>query len=344
MAVVEEAARRYLEVLLQRYTAYHDHKENAAWAGAALYATAFTTALVSSAWPPSGWPPWALYLGPVVMATFVLTHTWWQLGRRRIAAVRVAGVEALLAQWLTRAPSREELQLPPDKQVRASWRQRFWQWLRPVGDLTDKDYPQALVQAWQGRRTRAQFHEWLLMAGGVVLLAAVLVKTSYSTHARWAAPVLLASQAESTAFALAAPDVVAIAGIVGTLVGTVVGALVGALVTWKVQQRQFAHEDRTRFHDIRLAVYAEFNDACDKVTAAAHAGAQAPHDLARVARSYETLRLVASERVWAPAREVQATITKLASAPASDFAALERELTSQQRELSYAIRRELGVE
>src|SRR6267154_3165099 len=135
-------------------------------------------------------------------------------------------------------------------------------------------------------------------------------------------------------------DVVAIAGIVGTLLG----AILGAAITWKVQQRQFAHEDRTRFHDRRLAVYAEFNEACDRVTADAHAGAADVHHLDQVLRSYQTLRLIASEQVWAPARAVQATIAKLASAPAAEFATLEQALTNQQRELSGAIRRELGVE
>src|SRR6267154_12304 len=129
-------------------------------------------------------------------------------------------------------------------------------------------------------------------------------------------------------------DIVAIAGIVGTLLG----AILGAAITWKVQQRQFAHEDRTRFHDRRLAVYAEFNEACDRVTADAHAGAADVHHL------YQALRLIASEQVWAPARAVQATIAKLASAPAAEFATLEQALTNQQRELSGAIRRELGVE
>jgi len=58
-------------------------------------------------------------------------------------------------------------------------------------------------------------------------------------------------------------DVVAIAGIAGTLLGTALGAW----VTWKIQARQLEHEDKTRFHDRRLATYAEFGGACNAVMA-----------------------------------------------------------------------------
>jgi len=47
-------------------------------------------------------------------------------------------------------------------------------------------------------------------------------------------------------------DFVALAGIAGTLLGTALGAF----VTWKIQKYQLQHEDRTRFHDRRLTVYA----------------------------------------------------------------------------------------
>src|SRR5437660_10505897 len=95
------------------------------------------------------------------------------------------------------------------------------------------------------------------------------------------------------AVASATVNIDAIAGIVGTLLGTIVGAV----ITWQVQRRQFEHEDETRFHDRRLTVYAEFNDACDKVSSTVlSGGAPGPH-MATAVRAYEMLRLVASRPV-----------------------------------------------
>ncbi len=139
-----------------------------------------------------------------------------------------------------------------------------------------------------------------------------------------------------------AVDVVAIAGIVGTLVGTVVGAVVGAVVTWKVQQREFAHEDRIRFHDRRLTVYAEFTDACGKVAAALLAGAPFLQDQARVIVSFETLRLVATAPVSQAATQVHAIVFQLAQG--QNPQALMPQFNITMAQLGIAMRRELGVQ
>lgn len=56
-------------------------------------------------------------------------------------------------------------------------------------------------------------------------------------------------------------SIIAIAGIAGTLLATIVGAV---SAVW-IQRRQLEHEDRTRLHDRRLAAYADFNDACNRM-------------------------------------------------------------------------------
>jgi hypothetical protein len=55
-------------------------------------------------------------------------------------------------------------------------------------------------------------------------------------------------------FALQETTVVGISAIIGTLLGT----LIGAGVTLWVQMTQRKHEDRTRFHEERLKIYAEY--------------------------------------------------------------------------------------
>src|SRR3989442_11466853 len=137
-------------------------------------------------------------------------------------------------------------------------------------------------------------------------------------------------------------DVVAIAGIIGTLVGTVVGALIGARVTWKVQQRGFAHEDRTRFHDRRLATYAEFTDACGKVAAERLVGTPYLQDQARVIVSFETLRLVSTAPVVQAATQVHGTVSQLIQSPNPQ--ALMPQFNINMAALGTAMRAELGVQ
>lgn len=226
-------AQRYAETLLQRYAAYHDHKENAAWAAFALYAAAFTGAVVSSAWPPRWWPGWLLYVAPTAVAAFAWLFVGWQLGRRRIAAVRAAGAEALLGRWLTMSPSDEDLRLhlPIASAAPKGW-ERWWDFLQrwllwsgnSEGDLTDDDYPRSLVEicrAQAKRGTKAQSHEWLMRVGIAALLVAVLIKTWACTSDQFSrpAPLLLAElQGSDPQLTSASPLLVTVVDIVSTAV------------------------------------------------------------------------------------------------------------------------------
>jgi hypothetical protein len=99
-------------------------------------------------------------------------------------------------------------------------------------------------------------------------------------------------------------DVVAIAGIVGTLIGT----LIGALVALWVQKRQLDNENKTRFHEERLKVYAEFNAASNSMMASLAVHMQATAETAIMIRSFETLRLIASDHVSQAATRVHAIV------------------------------------
>ena len=151
---------------------------------------------------------------------------------------------------------------------------------------------------------------------------------------------LLCGQVETVGlFGHSAIDVVAVAGIAGTLLG----ALLGALVTWKVQARQLEHEDRTRFHDRRLAVYGEFNAACNMMAAAIQARGSFLEPQAVVIRTFESLRLVASQPVAEAATQVHATMLALATAPVTSHTALVTTFNSQMAALCRAMREEIGV-
>ena len=145
-------------------------------------------------------------------------------------------------------------------------------------------------------------------------------------------------------------DVVAIVGIIAGIVGTLLGAALGAWGAWKVQQRQLEHEDETRFHDRRLAVYAEFNDACGKTMASRLAlGIHSAENMARVLNSFETLRLVASRPVVNAAMPVHAVLVELVNPQLTNPQAqalaqsLAVRFNTDMHALANAMRAELGI-
>ncbi len=136
-------------------------------------------------------------------------------------------------------------------------------------------------------------------------------------------------------------DVVAIVGIVAGVVGTLAGAALGAWVTWKIQQRQLEHEDRTRFHDRRLATYADFNDACAGVFAARSIGRE-PKDVGRVTVAYATLNLIASRSVYDLAARVHEVVAKLATMEV-EAETVKKDYFGRMNALRDAMREELGM-
>jgi hypothetical protein len=105
-------AREFVQALLTRYAAYHQHEE-AAYAGLTLFGGIAGAAAISSAWTPK----WGEH--STVLAIAASVGLWWvvlaflrfRLSRRRWAALRVAGCERLLASWLQAPPLVKELAL-----------------------------------------------------------------------------------------------------------------------------------------------------------------------------------------------------------------------------------------
>jgi hypothetical protein len=188
-------AGEFVAGLLERYQAYHDHKERMVYAGFALYAGAFGAGLISSRWPPA-WvvdePPLraVLALGAVTIAwALTLSFLSWQLRRRRLAAIRVAGAERLLAKWSTEPPKTGELR--PWKESAERGKYSLWRRVMhtvwppsaplPQADLADQRYPGVLVSLWKQQEssagTGAESHEKLIVGTGWSLYFAVVLKT-----------------------------------------------------------------------------------------------------------------------------------------------------------------------
>lgn len=132
-----------------------------------------------------------------------------------------------------------------------------------------------------------------------------------------------------------------VAGIVGTLLGTVLGAV---SAVW-IQRRQLEHEDRTRFHDRRLAAYADFNDACNRMMASlTRAGEVESEDAARFLGGFEAVRLISSRPVGDAAAPVHAVVGAAwwrKVKPDDDTLA---EFNTKMATLCIAMRAEIGVD
>src|SRR5205807_7109378 len=102
--------------------------------------------------------------------------------------------------------------------------------------------------------------------------------------------------------------------------------------------------DETLFHDRRLTVYAEFNDACDKVSSTVlSGGAPGPH-MATAVRAYEMLRLVASRPVKDAADPVHTAAFALVKSPVGNRDPQMAAYNTAMARLVNAMRAELGVE
>jgi hypothetical protein len=182
--------------LRDQYRSYHDHKESMAYAGAALYVAAFGTALVSKDWPPF-WGPASKQLAVVTVTVAwlaMLFYQKWQLRRRRWAALRVAATERLLASWISRSPTEEDLtpwapQLPEKSCPSTTILDYLWPLREAVSavDRTEAVYPSALVRSLimqEARRsTEALNHERLVIIVGWALYIALIVRTILSSVA-----------------------------------------------------------------------------------------------------------------------------------------------------------------
>jgi hypothetical protein len=136
-------------------------------------------------------------------------------------------------------------------------------------------------------------------------------------------------------------SIIAIAGIAGTLLGTIAGVV---SAVW-IQQRQLQHEDRTRFHAQRLATYADFNDACNRmISSLVLAGPVPAEDAARFIRAFETVRLISSKAVWDAAASVHAAVGAAWRGEVTPVDGTFPEFNTRVAKLCVVMRAETGVD
>jgi len=188
----------FVNGLVERYTLYRDHKESMAFTGLTLFTGAAGAALVTDAWPPN-WGDHTKLLAILAVTALwlgVLANLRFQLRRRRWAALRVAGCERILAEWIMSPPS--ELQLTPRKRdafIISRWvacADFFWPQkaavtvVEPAREDDPSIYPSALVDYWISQETRgtaALIHERLMTSAGWILYVVVVLHTAWKAVA-----------------------------------------------------------------------------------------------------------------------------------------------------------------
>ena len=121
--------------------------------------------------------------------------------------------------------------------------------------------------------------------------------------------------------------------------------MLGSYVTWKIQARQLAHEDKTRFHERRLAVYTEFTTTANRIIAAIKVGPTVDADaMLKFSESYELLRLVATTVVMEAALSVHSAVIQVEQAGRPIPDPVNQEFNEQLSAFITKAREEMGVD
>jgi len=188
----QEQLRTFVYDALDRYSSYRDNKESMAYVGLTLFTGAVATALASKDWPPAfaANRPWLIILAFTLLWFFVILYLRYQLRRRRWAALRVAGCEWLLAEWLPDSPNAmAKGGVAPSRETqRVSLLVKIVDHILPLSHSVavikpevPPVYPAEIEDAWlraeagKGRGTDALIHEWLIHLAGWVAYAAVVI-------------------------------------------------------------------------------------------------------------------------------------------------------------------------
>lgn len=139
-----EGASQILVGLLSTINGYHNHKEDMAYSGFAVYIGLMGAILVSSTWPPKLVSAPVLdtgiaILGLVLIFIFCFLFIRWQLENRRIAAIRSTGIQNLLFKWAACPPTDNDLL--PASEPEKEYKQQIRLWRKLLHIL----YPQKTV-------------------------------------------------------------------------------------------------------------------------------------------------------------------------------------------------------
>jgi len=185
----QQQLRDYVFAVHDRFADFRDSKEAMVFAGLAVFLGAVSTARASRDWPPvfAQGRPLLVILAFAVLWLLVAVCLRYQLRHRRWAALRVAGCDWLLAEWLPDSPHAMAAASSPPARPRnpSSLVLAFdvvWPLRRAVAAIDPqlKVYPTDIENSWlraAERSTAALSLEYVIHAAGWIGLVAVGLRT-----------------------------------------------------------------------------------------------------------------------------------------------------------------------
>jgi hypothetical protein len=185
----KEQVRDYVHAAHERFADLRDSKETMAFAGLAVFLGAVSTALASRDWPPefAQHRPWLVLLAFAILWLLVAVYLRYQLRMRRWAALRVAGCDWLLAEWLPDSPqAMSKLKDRPDRPPEPSYLLLALDVVVPLRravvaiDPTKTVYPPEIEESWlraAERPTKTLSLEYIIHAAGWIGFFSVCLRT-----------------------------------------------------------------------------------------------------------------------------------------------------------------------
>jgi hypothetical protein len=191
---IAERATEFALTSLSINGRYHAHKERMAHAALLFQVAIFGLIMGIDKWPipwintiTIGLHPKHITAAGVFLFWFgIHAYLRWQLRRRRSAAFFDNAVRITVTKWLNDPPTKKQLQPEPGDTERIS---RIWIFLdyifpyrkAPIIYRIEKQaYPRPIFEEWENQatgKTGALLSEWIIWAGGVLMLLTILART-----------------------------------------------------------------------------------------------------------------------------------------------------------------------
>ncbi|MCG3134307.1 MAG: hypothetical protein HMLKMBBP_01601 [Planctomycetes bacterium] len=182
--------REYVRSQQDRHSLIRDHRETMAFAGFAVYLGAVAACLGSPDGPPilSAAGPSLFVPAFIAFWLYVAFYLRYQFRRRRWAALRVAGCDWLMAEWMPGSP--QAMASMPEDPARPKAPTRLvvsldvlWPLRASVVSIDSalRVYPPEIERAWilaGDRSTDALLHERIIHAAGWLGFAAVMLRVA----------------------------------------------------------------------------------------------------------------------------------------------------------------------
>ena len=140
---------------------------------------------------------------------------------------------------------------------------------------------------------------------------------------------------------MCAQNVIAIAGIVGTLLGVAIGSI----MSWWIHRKSIQHADKTRFHERKLETFAQFLSTGNLlISSYAVTGKVNADGQMLLSQQLYTITLMASQPVFEAATKTCSILVEVAKGEHADKNEQQKRFSEAMETTISRMRTELGSE